>query len=491
MHFIIFSVLYFDMPRQVIPIKDLKQAAITHLSKIPPQSLEAEQAVLASILMDEHALNLCQEYIKPDDFYKEAHKLIYQSMLDLSGKSDPVDLVTLGTHLEKKSQIDQIGGAVYLAHLVDSVPVASNVESYAKLVREKALVRGLIQAASEIVTDCFEAGDDVADLVDRAESRLFQVSDSNNIDKKSFAQAKDLVVESYRMIERLYENSSHLTGLTWGFHELDEKTGGMQKGDLVIVAGRPSMGKTAFALNAAVNAASLGGASVAVFSLEMSKESLMMRMMTSEARIDAQRIRKGQITDGDWPKLTKAADTLSQQKIFIDDQAGITTFDIRAKSRRLKKEHGLDLILVDYLQLIRGIRNMQSREQEISEISRSLKSLAKELHVPVVALSQLNRSVETRENKRPKMSDLRESGAIEQDADIISFIYRDAVYNPDTPDQNIAEIIIGKQRNGPIGTCRLAFMNEYTRFEDLTYDPQSGYVPPEDFSPPMEGGDFL
>lgn len=479
------------MSSQLASIKDLKEQAVTHLSKVPPQSLEAEQAVLASILMDEHALNLCQEFIKPDDFYKEAHKLIYQSMMDLSDRSEPVDLVTLGTQLEKKSHLEQVGGAAYLSHLVDSVPVASNVEAYAKLVREKSLVRRLIQAASEIVSDCYDVGaDEVADLVDRAESRLFQVSDSNNIGNNSLAAAKDLVVQGYKMIERLYENSSHLTGLTWGYKDLDEMTGGLQKGDLVIVAGRPSMGKTAFALNTAVNAAIGGKATVAIFSLEMSKESLMMRMMTSEARIDAQRIRKGQLSDADWPKLTKAADSLSQQKIFIDDQAALTTFDIRAKARRLKREHGLDLILVDYLQLIRSVRNTPSREQEISEISRSLKALAKELHVPVVALSQLNRSLETRENKRPKMSDLRESGAIEQDADIISFIYRDVVYNQDSPDQNIAEIIIGKQRNGPIGTCRLAFVNEFTRFEDLTYDPTTGYKPPEDYSPPMDAGDF-
>lgn len=479
------------MSSQLASIKDLKEQALTHLSKVPPQSLEAEQAVLASVLMDEHALNLCQEYITPDDFYKEAHRQIYQAMLELSNRSEPVDLVTLGTQLEKKAVLEQVGGAVYLSHLVDSVPVASNVEAYAKLVREKSLLRRLIEVASETVTDCYEAGDDVADVVDRAESRLFAVSDGKSIGRRSFAQAKELVVEGYKMIERLYENASHLTGLTWGYKELDEMTGGLQKGDLVIVAGRPSMGKTAFALNTAVNAALYGKATVAIFSLEMSKEALMMRMMTAEARIDAQRIRKGQIHDSDWPKLTKAADALSQQKIFIDDQASLTPFDIRAKARRLKKEHGLDLVMIDYLQLIRSSRNIQSREQEISEISRSLKALAKELHVPVLALSQLNRSVETRDNKRPRMSDLRESGAIEQDADIISFIYRDAVYNPESPDQNIAEIIIGKQRNGPIGTCRLAFINEYTRFEDLSYDPKSGYVPPDDYSPPMGQSDDL
>lgn len=449
-------------------ISSLKDQAITHLSKVPPQSLEAEQAVLASILMENHALNLCAEILKPDDFYKEAHCLIYRAMMELSEKGDPVDLVTLGEFLQTKSALDKVGGASYLSYLVDGIPVASNVESYAKLVREKSIVRSLITAATEVVTDCYSGQLPVSDLIDQAESRLFQIS--NQKDKKSFSSAKELVVEGYKLIEKLYENQSHLTGLATGFRDLDELTGGLQKGDLFIIAGRPAMGKTAFVLNLAVNAARHSGASVAVYSLEMGKEQLMMRMMTSEARIDATRIRRGELSDTDWPQLTKAADILSQQKIFIDDQPAQTTFEIRAKARRLAKEHGLDLIIVDYLQLVRGVSGTYSREQEISEISRSLKALAKELRVPVLALSQLNRSVETRDDKRPRMSDLRESGAIEQDADIISFVYRDVVYNPETPEPNVAEIIIGKHRSGPIGKVRLAFLNEFTRFEDLVYD---------------------
>jgi replicative DNA helicase len=439
--------------------------------------------------MDNDALNVCVEHIKPEDFYKEAHKIVFRSMMELSDRSDPVDLVTIGGYLSDKSLLDQVGGAAYLSYLVDGVPVASNVESYAKLVREKSLVRSLIAASTEIVTDCYNEPGNVSELIDRAESRLFAVSGQR--EKKGFAAAKDLVYEGYKLIEKLYERQSHLTGLATGFKDMDEMTGGLQKGDLFIIAGRPSMGKTAFALNLAVNAARFSNATVAVYSLEMGKEQLMMRMMTSEARIDAGRIRKGELHDDDWPKLTKAADLLSQQKIFIDDQPAQSTFEIRAKARRLAKEHGLDLVIIDYLQLIRGSGSTYSREQEISEISRSLKALAKEMQVPVIALSQLNRSVETRDDKRPRMSDLRESGAIEQDADVISFVYRDVVYHPDTPDQNVAEIIVGKHRNGAIGKVRLAFLNEYTRFEDLVYDAYAGGPPgASGFGPGQDDGPF-
>lgn len=451
-------------------IQNLKDQSVSHFSKLPPQSLEAEQAVLASILMDDEALDVCAHTIKPDDFYKEAHRIIFRGMIELSEKNDPVDLITIGTYFQDKGVLEQVGGASYLSHIVDNVPVASNVESYARIVREKSIIRGLISAATEIVTDCYASQENVRELIDRAESRLFAVSGQKG--KNGFSAAKDLVVDGYKLIEKLYENQGHLTGLATGFKDLDEMTGGLQKGDLFIVAGRPSMGKTAFVLNLAVNAARLSNACVGVFSLEMGKEQLMMRMMTSEARIDATRIRKGELHDKDWPNLTKAADTLSQLKVFIDDQPAQSTFEIRAKSRRLAREHGLDLIIVDYLQLVRGSGNTYSREQEISEISRSFKALAKELQVPVVALSQLNRSVESRDDKRPRMSDLRESGAIEQDADVISFIYRDVVYNQDTPEPNVAEIIIGKHRNGSIGKVRLAFLNEFTRFEDLVYDSQ-------------------
>jgi len=366
-----------------------------------------------------------------------------------------------------------------MAQLVDNTPTAANVASYAKFVREKALVRNLIFAATDIVTNCHQPYDEVGQLMDSAESLIFAVSDKRN--KKSFSPVKELLKDSFKMIEKLYENKSHLTGLTTGFKDLDVMTSGLQPGELFIIAGRPSMGKTAFVLNMLASASKIANARVAVFSLEMSKESLVMRMLTAEARIDASRLRTGSLEESDWPRLTKAADTLSHYNVYIDDGPAQSAMEIRAKVRRLAKEHGLDLVVVDYLQLMRGSANVNSREQEISEISRSLKAIAKELHVPVVALSQLNRSLESRTNKRPMMSDLRESGAIEQDADVIAFIYRDEVYDPNSPDKGVAEIIIGKQRNGPTGTVRLAFLNSITRFEDLVYDAQyAGYQPPDE-----------
>lgn len=449
-------------------------------SKTPPHNLEAEEAILAAILIDNQSLNPCMEILKSEDFYKQGHRLIYQNMLHLSEKGEPVDLVTLSAALQSRGVLEQAGGASYLSHLVDSIPVPGNVESYAKIVKDKSLLRGLIHVSGEIVTDCFSSDKDVSDVIDQAESKLFAISE--NRDKKSFTKISNLVVDSYKLIEKLFENKGELTGLDTGFKDFNEKTNGLQPGDLIIVAGRPSMGKTAFALNLAVNAAKHSRAKIAIFSLEMGKEQLVMRMMTSEARINAGDVSKGVLTDRDWPKLSAAADQLSQLDIFIDDQAGLSSYEIRAKCRRLAKERGLDFILIDYLQLMRGSDKASSREQEISEISRSLKALAKELHVPVVALSQLNRSLENRVNKRPLMSDLRESGAIEQDADVIAFIYRDVVYNPETEDQNVAEIIIGKQRNGPIGTTRLSFINSQTRFEDLAFD--SAY---DNYAPASQG----
>ena len=458
---------------------------------VPPQNLEAEKAILAGILSDNDVMNICSEYLVDEDFYKEAHQQIFKGMIALNAKSEPVDLVTLNAYLDSKKVLERIGGTVYLTELVENTPLAANVESYCKLIAEKAILRKLIHTSGEIVTDCHNLEElSVADIVDKAESKLFAISENKS--KKSFTPVKNLVVDSYKLIEKLYENKDQITGVTTGFPHLDDMTGGLQRGDLIIVAGRPSMGKTAFSLNVAQNAAKAGHV-VGVFSLEMSKESLVMRMMTCEAKIDAGRVRKGELYDEDWPKLSEAAEDLSQMKVFIDDQGGQTTFELRAKCRRLKKEHGLDMVLVDYLQLLRSANKTQSREQEISEISRNLKALAKEMNVPVIALSQLNRSLESRQDKRPVMSDLRESGAIEQDADVIAFIYRDVVYNPETPDQNTAEIIIGKQRNGPTGTSKLAFLKQYTKFEPLAYDESSdeeffdnGQMPepPEGFAGP-------
>lgn len=449
-------------------------AEVVPFTKLPPQNLEAERAILASVLMDNNALNSCMEHLSPEDFYRDAHQIIYQAMVDLSAKNEPCDLITVSSTLENQAKLEMIGGVSYLSALVDNTPSAANVASYAKLVREKSLARKLLSAATDIITDCYQEAD-VNALIDSAESRIFAVSERKA--KSSIAAVRELVKEGYKKIEELYENRGQLTGLTSGFKDLDKMLHGLQKGDLVIVAGRPSMGKTAFALNLVENAARNAAARVAVFSLEMGKEQLVMRMLTSQARIDASHIRRGELSESDWPRLLEACDDIGQMQVFIDDVPAQSTHEIRAKCRRIAKEHGLDLVVVDYLQLMRSGSNVQSREQEISEISRSLKALAKELRVPVVALSQLNRSLESRVNKRPMMSDLRESGAIEQDADVIMFVYRDEVYDPETPQKGVAEIIIGKHRNGQIGTVRLAFLNQYTRFEDLAYDPQMEYLP--------------
>ncbi len=463
--------------------------------KVPPQSLESEQAVLAAVLMDNYALSHCIEYIRPDDFYKEAHRLIFQSMLELNDKNEPTDLLTLKAHLENKGLLERVGGTPYLSAMTDIVPTSANVVSYAKIVREKSLVRQLIHAGTEIVTRCYEPDVEPQDLVDEAENKIFSIAEKKS--SQGFAPVKDLVKSSYKMIEELFERKTDITGLTTGFPDFDKLTAGFQKGDLVIIAGRPSMGKTALSLNMAQNAAK-AGAKVAVFSLEMSKESLVMRMLTSEARIDSMRVRTGDLHESDWQKLLDGASKVSEMKMYIDDQAGQTTLEIRAKCRRLARElGGLDMVLIDYLQLMRGATPTNNREQEISEISRSLKALAKELKVPVIALSQLNRSLESRTNKRPMMSDLRESGAIEQDADLISFIYRDEVYSPETPDKGVAEIIVAKQRNGAIGTVRVAYLNQYVRFEPLVYQSEpyghggeSADFDPGQFAYDPSGGGF-
>lgn len=454
-----------------------KEGPVLPLLKLPPQSLEAEQAILASILIDNHALNVCLEFLKPEDFYKEAHQIIFRAMIELNEKSEPTDLVTLNHSLENRVLLDKVGGSVYLSHIVDSVPTAANVATYAKFVHEKALLRHLIQTSTEIITQCYGDGVSVHDLVDDAEQRIFKVSSQKL--SKGFVPVKDLVKTSYKLIEDLYENKNHVTGLATGFKQFDEITAGLQKGDLIIIAGRPSMGKTSYAMNMVENATKLKeDAKVAVFSLEMSKESLVMRMLTSQAHIDASRVRVGNLQESDWPRLIAAADVLAHMNVFIDDQPAQSAMEIRAKARRLAKEYqGLDLIVIDYLQLMRSSGATYSREQEISEISRSLKAVAKELNVPVVALSQLNRSLESRQNKRPLMSDLRESGALEQDADLITFIYRDEVYDSNSPDKGMAEIIVAKQRNGKIGNFRLAFLSQFTRFEELAYDPEYPLMP--------------
>ena len=437
------------------------------LYKIPPQNLEAEQSILGSILLENSAINSVLEVLSKGDFYSEAHRKIFNVMVEISEKNEPVDLITLSNALRDKTLLDTIGGTAYLASLVDNVPSAANVANYAKIVKEKAILRGLIGSATEIITSCYETGSDVDQVLDQAEHSIFEISE--NKVRPSFYPIREIIKDSFRSIEDLYARKELITGVATGFEKIDDLTSGLQNSELIIIAGRPSMGKTAFALNIAQFAALEGQTPVAIFSLEMSKEQLAFRLLASEAKVDSQRLRKGFLGETDWPKLTTAAGRLSEAPLFIDDTPAITVLEMKAKSRRLKADTGLGLIVVDYIQLMRSGGYRDSREQEISEISRSLKALAKELKVPVIALSQLNRKVEDRTNRRPQMADLRESGAIEQDADVIAFIYRDEVYNKseDNPEKGIVEIIIGKQRNGPTGIVKLAFLEKFTSFENL------------------------
>jgi len=443
--------------------------------KVPPQNLEAEQSVLGGILLENAALNPVLEIMAGSDFYSDAHRKIFGGILELSDRNQPVDLITLSNHLRDKKQLDAVGGAVYLSQLVDNVPSAANISHYARIVKEKSVLRNLIGTATEILNRTYGAGADVDSVLDEAEHAIFEIS-QNKI-KPSFYPLKDIIKDSFRTIERLYEKKELITGVATGFTKLDEMTSGLQRSDLIIIAGRPSMGKTAFALNIAQFCSVEEGVPVAVFSLEMAKEQLAMRMLSSEARVDSQKIRKGFLGESDWPKLTTAAGRLSEARLYIDDTPSISVLEMKAKSRRLKAEHGLGLIVLDYLQLMKGSDYADTREQEISEISRSLKGLAKELNVPVVALSQLNRKVEDRTSRRPQMADLRESGAIEQDADVILFLYRDEVYNKseDNPEKGFAEVIIGKQRNGPVGTVKLVFQEKFTRFENPAFDTGSDF----------------
>jgi replicative DNA helicase len=437
------------------------------LYKLPPQNIEAEQSILGSILLENNAINSVLEILTKGDFYNEAHRKIFSVIIELSEKNEPVDLITLSNAMKDKNLLDSVGGTTYLASLVDNVPSAANVANYSKIVKEKAILRGLIGSATEIIDSCYETGSDVDQVLDKAEHSIFEISE--NKVRPAFFPIRDIVKDSFRSIEDLYSRKELITGVPTGFEKIDDLTSGLQKSELIIIAGRPSMGKTAFALNIALFAAMEAQTPAAIFSLEMSKEQLAFRLLSSEGKVDSQRLRKGFLGETDWPKLTTAAGRLSDAPLFIDDTPAITVLEMKAKSRRLKADSGLGLIVVDYIQLMRSGSYRDSREQEISEISRSLKALAKELRVPVVALSQLNRKVEDRTNRRPQMADLRESGAIEQDADVIAFIYRDEVYNKseENSEKGIAEIIIAKQRNGPTGTVKLAFVDKYTSFQNL------------------------
>ena len=435
--------------------------------KLPPQNLEAEQSVLGGVLIENEAVNKVMEILDGDDFYRDAHRKIFNALITLSERDEPADLITLTNELRKTNQLDSVGGASYVVSLIDSVPTAANIEYYAKIVKEKAILRKLIETSTNIITQSYEDRGDVESFLDEAERAIFEISERRV--KPSFYSIRDIVKESFKTIERLFEKKEFVTGVPSGFKELDRLTAGFHASDLIIVAGRPSMGKTALCLNLAQFAAIEKRIPVAIFSLEMSKEQLVIRVLCSEAQVEGTRLRTGFLTESDWPKLTLAAGNVSDAPIFIDDTAAISVLELRAKARRLKGEHGLGMLIIDYLQLMKGRTRVESRQQEISEISRSLKALAKELTIPVIAVSQLSRKTEERTGNRPQLSDLRESGAIEQDADLILFLYRDEVYNrsEDNPNKGKAEVIIGKQRNGPIGKIEMAFLDKFTTFKEL------------------------
>jgi replicative DNA helicase len=436
--------------------------------RLPPQNLEAEQAVLGAVLIENNALLKVLDVIGESDFYRTSHRRIFHAILSLFDRNEAIDLVTVTEQLQRQNDLETVGGPSYLSALSERVPTAANVKYHARIVREKALLRALLTATTEIAGRVYEDSEEAESLLDFAEKTVFEISDHRI--KSSFVAMRDVVNDSFKMIEELYSRKETVTGLSTGFRDMDEMTTGLQKGDLIIVGGRPSMGKTAFAMNLAQHAAIANEETVAIFSLEMSTQQLVMRLLCSEARVDSNGVRKGFLKDQDWHKLTSAASRLGEAPIFIDDSMNANVLEVRAKARRLKMEHGLSLVIVDYLQLMQGRMGMERREQEISDITRSLKGLAKELEVPVIALSQLNRGVELRQDKRPTLADLRESGAIEQDADVIVFIYRDEVYNKNTERKGIAELIVAKQRNGPTGTVKVSFLNYCTRFVDLAED---------------------
>ena len=436
------------------------------LGKVPPHDEDAEQAVLGSMLTDNDAVMAAVEVLKEDAFYREDNKIIYQAILNLYSKSEPIDIITLKDELESMGKFEQVGGFEYLASLPDKVPTTANVQKYIKIVEEKSVLRNLIKTANEIIDLGYDPTEDVEDIMEGAEKKIFNIMQDKN--QKGYSPIKDILVDSFTQLEELYNRKQHITGVPTGFSDLDYRTAGLHGSELILVAARPAMGKSAFALNIATNAALRGNTPVAIFSLEMSKEQLVNRILCSEAMVDSNKVRTGKLEDEDWGKLAEAIGPLSETGIYIDDTPGISVMEIRAKCRKLKLEKNIGLVVIDYLQLVQGSnKRNSSREQEISEISRSLKILAKELNVPVIALSQLSRAVEQRPDHRPMLSDLRESGAIEQDADIVMFLYRDDYYNEDSEKKNVAEVIIAKHRGGSTGTVDLGWLGSYTKFVNL------------------------
>ena len=436
------------------------------LGKVPPHDLEAEQAIIGSMLTDRDAVISSIEVLKEEDFYREDNRAIYAAILNLYNRSEPIDIITVKAELESMGKFEQVGGLEYLAELPEKVPTTANAEKYIKIVEEKSILRRLIKTANEIIELGYSPTEDVEDIMEGAEKKIFDIMQQKN--QKSYTPIKDVLVESFTKLEELYNRKQHITGVPTGFSELDYKTAGLHGSDLILIAARPAMGKTAFALNIATNASVRAKVPVAVFSLEMSKDQLVNRILCSEAMVDSNKVRTGKLEENDWTKLAESIGPLSEAEIYIDDTPGISVTEIRAKCRKLKLEKNIGMVVIDYLQLVQGSNKRNgSREQEISEISRSLKIFAKELNVPVIALSQLSRAAEQRPDHRPMLSDLRESGAIEQDADIVMFLYRDDYYNEDSEKKDIAEVIIAKHRGGSTGTVELLWLGSYTKFVNL------------------------
>ena len=436
------------------------------LGKIPPNDVEAEQAVIGSMLTDKEAVSAAIEVLKPEDFYREDNRIIFEAILSLYGRSEPIDIITLKSELSSMGKFEAVGGLEYIAELPDKVPTTANVEQYIKIVEEKSVLRNLIKTANEIITLGYDQTQEVDSIIDGAEKKIFEVMQKKN--QKGYTPIKDILVETFTELEQLYNQKQRITGIPTGFSDLDFRTSGLHNSDLILVAARPAMGKSAFALNIATNAAVRAKVPVAIFSLEMSKEQMTSRILCSEAMVDSNKVRTGKIDDEEWGKLAAASGELSEANIYIDDTPGISIMEIRAKCRKMKIEKNIGLVVIDYLQLVQGSgKRGSSREQEIAEISRSLKILAKEINVPVIALSQLSRAPEQRPDHRPMLSDLRESGSIEQDADIVMFLYRDDYYNENSEKKNIAEVILAKHRSGSTGTVELLWLGNYTKFANI------------------------
>jgi len=451
-------------PAQKLILKDQAEA----IEKIPPHNLEAEIAVLGSMLLSKDAIGLGIQMLDEGSFYKTAHQRIYSVIITLYDKNKVVDLITVTEELKQRNQLDSVGGASYVTQLASVIPTSANIIHYAKIVREKSILRSLISTATNIVQESYDFKGDAGDILDRAEKRIFEITSHKHLETRSIP-LKEIIKDSIETIDNLYQRKENVTGIATGFHELDTMTAGLQSSDLIVIAGRPSMGKSALAACITEHVGVIEKTPIAFFSLEMSKEQLVQRLLCSHARVNAHKVRTGFLSQADWPRLTNAAGKLSEAPIYIDDTPSISALELRAKARRMKAQYDIKLIIVDYLQLMQGAARIENRQQEISDISRSLKALARELSVPLIAISQLSRAVEQRADHRPQLSDLRESGAIEQDADLVLLLLREEYYNPTEENRGKADVIVAKQRNGPVGTKELAFINEYTRFENISH----------------------